>query len=185
MKIFESAPHGWVTIDSCGYAYMKLIDDPILGTGFFAIHRIRMVRKLGRSLLTDEHVHHKNKITFDNRDENLELLSASEHAKHHSVGRKHTEQSKMLMSSQRKGRKWPDEVREKIAAANRARAKPLTEEIKEKIRQKQTGKKMSAESSLKKSLALKGKPKSPEHRQKLAEANRRRALKPENLYEPE
>ena len=174
MILFESAESGHITIDKYGYAYMKLIDDPLFGTGFFAIHRIRMSRRIGRLLDIDEVVHHKNEMKFDNRDENLEIMTPTDHAKHHNTGRRHTEEARALMSSQRKGRKWPDDVREKIAAANRARAAPLSEETKEKIRQTKTGKKMSAESSEKKSRALKGKPKSEEHRRKISEALRNR-----------
>jgi hypothetical protein len=45
-----------------------------------------MERALGRPLHTDEHVHHINEDKFDNRLENLELLSLAEHASLHSRG---------------------------------------------------------------------------------------------------
>jgi len=47
------------------------------------IHRIVMSEKLGRVLLTNEHVHHKNGDRGNWKLRNLELLTAAVHAKHH------------------------------------------------------------------------------------------------------
>ena len=46
-------------------------------------HRVVMEEYLGRSLETYEHVHHINHNRADNRIENLEILTHSEHAKNH------------------------------------------------------------------------------------------------------
>lgn len=46
-------------------------------------HRVIMEQFIGRSLTQDECVHHKNGICHDNRIENLELMTTSEHLRLH------------------------------------------------------------------------------------------------------
>lgn len=55
-----------------GYRYHS-----IKGVGRFAEHRLMMEAHMGRALLPDETVHHKNGDRGDNRIENLELWSSS------------------------------------------------------------------------------------------------------------
>jgi len=47
------------------------------------IHRLMAVAEHGVDAVAGMEVHHKNGVTFDNRPENLELLSKADHAKHH------------------------------------------------------------------------------------------------------
>lgn len=47
------------------------------------MHRYVASVMIGRPIANDEHVHHKNGDRADNRPENLEVMSATEHAKGH------------------------------------------------------------------------------------------------------
>lgn len=48
-----------------------------------AQHRVVMALHIGRELHSDEHVHHRDGDRKNNIIENLELMSASQHAAHH------------------------------------------------------------------------------------------------------
>ena len=50
---------------------------------YISEHRYVMEQFLGRKLTKSEHIHHINHDKLDNRIENLEIISPSEHSKHH------------------------------------------------------------------------------------------------------
>lgn len=52
-------------------------------SGTFPVHRLQAVSIFGTDAVKGMHVHHKNGIPWDNRDENLELLTPSEHHASH------------------------------------------------------------------------------------------------------
>jgi len=67
---------GW-TISVAGY---KIID--INGKQFLE-HRLVMEKKIGRKLTYDENVHHKDGNKLNNSINNLEIMSRSDHTRHH------------------------------------------------------------------------------------------------------
>ncbi|WP_218055090.1 homing endonuclease associated repeat-containing protein [Haloparvum sedimenti] len=50
------------------------------------VHRLQYVAEHGIDSVSGKHVHHKNGIPWDNRVENLEPMSPSEHSRHHGRG---------------------------------------------------------------------------------------------------
>lgn len=49
----------------------------------FHVHRLVAIAEFGVEAVIDKSVHHKNEVTWDNRPENLELLTRSEHRSEH------------------------------------------------------------------------------------------------------
>lgn len=71
------------------YWYAKVPDHPnSTSNGYVLHHRIVMENHLNRLLTQDEIVHHINEIKKDNRVENLQVMSRSEHGKLHAPERK-------------------------------------------------------------------------------------------------
>ena len=79
------------------YRYLYKPEHPFaIGTKklYVAEHRIVMESCIGRYLTEDEIVHHKDEDTLNNKIENLELMTISEHSCHHSNERKRDENGK-------------------------------------------------------------------------------------------
>ena len=47
------------------------------------LHRLVAVRESGFDAVSGMHVHHRNGVPWDNRPENLEIVTSSEHARRH------------------------------------------------------------------------------------------------------
>lgn len=75
---------GGKTIERAGYIYIYSPDHPHAIHGRYVLeHRLIMEKAIGRFLKKEEIVHHKNMKKYDNRLSNLQIMSPSEHAKHH------------------------------------------------------------------------------------------------------
>lgn len=84
---------------SNGYIIVYMPDHPFpsilnRGKGYVLEHRLLMEKHLGRYLLPEEIVHHKNGIRDDNRIENLALTDVRKHISGHNLGKKHSEKTK-------------------------------------------------------------------------------------------
>lgn len=81
-KDYEFGGHEKIRTD--GYVTVFVPDHPYATKdGYVAKHRLIMEREIGRYLTDDEVVHHINHKRDDNRLENLQLMTKSEHMSMH------------------------------------------------------------------------------------------------------
>lgn len=81
-KSLEIDGPGCVVRRSDGYMAVYYPKHPDASKGGFMLqHRLVAEEKYGRRILPTEHIHHLNGIRDDNRPENLEIQSPSDHAR--------------------------------------------------------------------------------------------------------
>lgn len=90
----KKAYHGRIFVS--GYFYLYKPDHPnaIKQGRYIAEHRYILEQKIGRLLMKNEIAHHLNGNKGDNRPENLEVLTISEHNRIHAVSRKRNKYGK-------------------------------------------------------------------------------------------
>ena len=74
----------------------------VCGGVYVLEYRLIAAKKIGRLLRNDEVVHHKNGDPTDNRPENLEVLSQSEHSREHANERRDIVTGRFLSNANRK-----------------------------------------------------------------------------------
>lgn len=91
-------------INSEGYVMLKKDNYPgSQKSGYIPEHKYKMEQKIGRILKENELVHHINGDKTDNRLENLQLLTRSEHITEHHLGAKRSEEAiKNMKEAQQK-----------------------------------------------------------------------------------
>jgi len=87
------------------------------------VHRLAAVAWHGLDAIQGNHVHHKNGVKWDNREENLEFMTPTQHIKHH----QHKGDVPVGPEAQRKGGYNPEGLF--VGVPNEERKERMTEEL--------------------------------------------------------
>ena len=92
-------PHKEFVVIS-GYKYIYAPDHPnATRNGYVGEHRLVLANKIGRYLKQNEVAHHINENKFDNRPENIELMTFEEHSSYHAKKRARGEKNEFIAIS--------------------------------------------------------------------------------------
>lgn len=96
---------GIVKTDS-GYLFVRIDKHPRRNSGgYVGIHILELEKKIGRYLAKDEVCHHIDENKLNNHPDNLQLMTFSEHSRHHATSR---EQYKVMVKAKRDRNKRKD-----------------------------------------------------------------------------
>ena len=83
-----------------GYKYIYAPNHPnATKNGYVGEHRLVLENKIGRYLKQNEVAHHINENKFDNRPENIELMTFEEHSSYHAKKRLRGERNEFVAFS--------------------------------------------------------------------------------------
>lgn len=72
-----------------GYVYVYAPEHPEANTrGYVYEHRVVAEQSIGRRLLENEVVHHKDEVRSNNNPDNLQVMDKADHARLHNIGKK-------------------------------------------------------------------------------------------------
>ena len=134
--------------------------------------RLWMAEHLGRSLLSNELVHHIDEDFTNDDPENLELIIRKDHIRRHHIGKKRTAEARAKMSKSHKNKQLTLEHKRKISLAFKGRIP--SEETRLKMSKAQKGRTFTKESLLKIKIARQRQIFTEETRKKISEAGKGR-----------